>query len=362
MNINDTRKFKIIAALIALSALFTQNVVIHLIVITCLAAFSFKRLRELKAAKFWIVFGVIAFLPAVFIRSFEAFYLSMLVFCRSLILYLALMTITENININKVSNYLQKLFGDRVAATLTLALNLMPVIRHIVSRNYAVFYLRRINANAKCEGYIGFVVSIFRQIISAADCCAENMILTHQAAMPHISIITGLKHSGKTTLALNLIEQFKAKNWPVTGVIAPSLIENNRRSTIYVKNIQSGEEKLLASRDNIILDICYKYGGFNFSQSSYDFARQALLDHQPSGIVFLDEFGPLEFANLGYANEFKKLIKSDVSAVFIILREELLTRFTKEFNFQFCDLIRIDLLTSTPVTQSCIDQVINYEL
>jgi nucleoside-triphosphatase THEP1 len=335
----SVRRLKIIFALVAFVALFISNFVAQGITIILLLLISFKRLCVLKTIKFWLGFILISFVPYLFLRSAEMLHLSTLVFCRSIILYLAFITIAENISTNQLSAFLPKIIGKQLAITLTLAFNLLPIIRHILLKNYGLFYLRNKINYPKYKQFCGYALSIFRQIINAANCCAENMLLSHEAKTPHIVIITGYRHCGKTSYALGLIKEFQAKNWPVSGIVAPSSMQNNRRSTIYVKNISTSEKKLLASRDLKIDDSIFNYGDFDFSASGYAYAKEALLNYTEGGIVFLDEFGPMELSKIGYANEFEKLTRANVSAIFVVVRREILDRFYERFSNLSFELI-----------------------
>jgi len=334
-------KIKIGFALLSFAVLFTTNIVWHVLAIGILSIFALRRLRELKNLKFWLVFLVLAFLPCVFIQTWQMFWLACLVLCRSIIIYLALITIAENINLNALNKNLPKIIGKRLAMIVVLAFNLMPMVRDILLKNYALFYFKKAANISLFKKTIAYVLAVFRQVINAADCCAENMFLSHVLASPKVIIISGEKHCGKTTYAAALMDEFKAKNWPVSGILAPSTIQNGRRNTIYVMDLQTDEKLLLASREDIVADKAYTYGGFSFSQSGYKFARNALLNHIPGSIVLLDEFGPLEFANMGHADEFKTLLKSDIAALYVVIRKELLGRFRLEFTDLVCDVIEV---------------------
>lgn len=335
------RKIKIILALLSFSVLFTTNIVWHGLVVTGLLILTWRSFRELKNLKFWLVFLLFAFLPCIFIHTYQMFWLSCLVLCRSVIVYLALITIAKNINSDALSKNMSKIIGKRLTTILLLAFNLMPIVRNILIRNYALFYFKKTTNISRFKKTIAYVLAVLRQVLNAADCCAENMFLSQAATGPNITIITGAKHSGKTTLASTLIEKFKAKNWDVRGILAPSTMENNRRTTIYVMDIQTGEKKLLASRQENIADTAYTYGGFRFSQSGYQFATKSLLNYIPGSIVFLDEFGPLEFANMGHAADFKKLLCSNIAALYVVIREELIERFKTEFPDLIYDVIAV---------------------
>lgn len=340
MNLSN-RKIKIIIACIALLTIFISNVVVIGISVAMLLPFCIKELLTKKTIIFILLFSLMAFVPTVFIHSKEFFYITVLMILRSLVLFFSIMTIAENINLQNTHSRISKILGNNFATILTFAFNLLPSFKHSLFKTICLFYLKNKTRSSIWHKFSTLAIIIFKHALNTANCCAENMLLTSKAKSPKIVIITGPKHSGKTTYAKELANRFKAKNWPISGIIAPSLMKNNRRSTIFVEDITTNEIKLLASRTTPINDLLYEYGGFNFSKSGLDFAKSALKMHHNNGIVFLDEYGPLEFANLGFSENFSSLIKTNVSAIYVVVREEMLNRFLKEYEHLCCEVIRI---------------------
>lgn len=335
------RKLKIISACLALIGLFSQNLVILLFLTLGCSIFSLKKFTDNKILTYILIFIGISFLPYLIFRENTYLLLTISFVCRSLILYFALQLLTENINFEKTRLLLIKFLGKNFTLALTLAFNLLPLIKHLLRKNHGLFYLKQQRKKNKLKQLICFALTIFRQIIHTAESCAENLILLEQGKQPQIILLTGPKHSGKTTYALELVTKFRNNNWPVSGILAPSTLHNNRRSTIYVTDLATNTKRLLASRELKIENIAYEYGGFNFAQAGLEFARQALKNTNKNDIVFLDEYGPLEFANLGFADEFKQLTASNISAIFVIIREELVQRFLSYHNNLSCEIINI---------------------
>jgi nucleoside-triphosphatase THEP1 len=347
------RKIKISLALAALGLLFVQNLPVHIVVLLGLLPFTTKRWRELKALKFWLIFIAVSFWPCLLIRSMQTVEISAIACCRGLNFYLLLLLISENVNFSAMQHYLPKLLGPRLAAALILAFNLLPNLSNTIVHNYYLFRLKNFNCSAR-QAITGFSLALFRQIIGIANSCAENMLLNQKLkTRPLIVIITGEKHAGKTTYATSLVEKFQEKHWPISGILAPSEMQAGRRTTIWVKSIKSGAAKLFASRTAAIPDKIYEYGEFNFSQAGYNFAHQELLDYSPRGIVFLDEFGVLEFAGLGYAQELQELLKTNIAALFVVVRKELVEKFIAAYqldNYRVIDIHTEAYLDNVAIT------------
>lgn len=340
---SQLRLMKICLAFLALFLLFVQNFAIQFGALVVLLPFAIKQWRDAKMLRFWLIFAAFSFWPCIFIRSMQTVEISAVAVCRAINFYLILRLITENINLTKMDYYLPKILGHRVSAAVILAFNLSSNLNRTTIRNY---YLFRLKQKSQCASRVrllkGFILALFRQVMGVADNCAENMILAHRLKhRPRVVIITGAKHSGKTTYATALVAQFKARKFPVSGILAPSEMQDGRRTSIWVESIKTGAALFLASRTRLVVDKVYEYGGFTFSQAGYDFARKELLNFAPRDLVFLDEFGVLEFAGLGYVHECQQLFDANIAALFIVIRKELVERFVTAYKLDNYEIIDI---------------------
>lgn len=336
------RKLKIFFAVLALFVLFWESILAHLLILLILFTISWRRQTELKNIRFWLIFLIISFLPSFFVPNHETINLSILIFLRSLILYTSLSLIADSISFNSFNRHLQRISTKKFATSLTLAFNLLPAIRKILVRSYSLFYFKPRRKRSRLKLLSGFATSILHQIIMAADNCAESMILVHRSTKPKLIIITGPKHTGKTSYLTNLTANFKNLSWPVSGIISPGTMKNGKRNTISVINLKTGEKKILASRTKPIKDAATRHCSFKFDRKGFEFANKALLDYSPSGIVFLDEFGPLEFLGKGYCHAFNHLLHSNISALYVVVRKELLSRFIAEYAKVPYEIVEID--------------------
>jgi nucleoside-triphosphatase THEP1 len=145
-----------------------------------------------------------------------------------------------------------------------------------------------------------------------------------------IILVTGKVNSGKTTLMKKLIEQESLQgNFPA-GIIAPGVFQNGEKIGFNVTDLSTGKSKPLARVGNAE---SYKFseGRFVFSKAGFDFAKKALLNFRPRGVVFLDEVGPLELKGGGYAACLEKLLVSDINKLYISVRDECVVRVRQKF-------------------------------
>jgi nucleoside-triphosphatase THEP1 len=132
-----------------------------------------------------------------------------------------------------------------------------------------------------------------------------------------ISIVTGPVHSGKTTFLQKLIKERKN----VAGILSPVI--NDFR---YFQNCLNGEIKSMeiTSEDPNVLQI----GRFHFSQTAFDWAskilKTAINDH--AEVVVIDEIGPLELQNKGFAKLLRDILTQDDfnGELIIVIREKIL--------------------------------------
>ncbi|HOW27120.1 MAG TPA: nucleoside-triphosphatase [Elusimicrobiota bacterium] len=302
------------------------------------------RFRENRSAKFYLSVSIISFLPYALIRRADILHLSLLLFFRSLTFYNTLLYLGENMDFARFHRYLSRGIGRQFSLSLSMALNLLPWMRRNTLESHALFVLRQ-RRPKRFLGYVSFIKTILRQTIHTADQMAENLIMDGQSRGPALFIITGERQSGKTTLAANRAAEFLSRGWAVSGILAPGTIENGRRMTIRVRNIRSGEDRLLASRNGDVADVCDDYGGFRFSKTGLDFSLQALRETTPDDIVFVDEIGPLELQGKGHAPALRALLGRPPAALYLVVRLSLVESVVKYFRIENHTLIHIPELS-----------------
>ncbi len=110
----------------------------------------------------------------------------------------------------------------------------------------------------------------------------------------NVLLLVGASGQGKTTI----LERIVAGNDSLTidGILCPGTWKNNRRSSSTARRISTGEEVPFASRDS-------ENGCFKFHQAGQLLAEEALQaeQHHSTDCVIIDEIGPLEMDDGGYA-------------------------------------------------------------
>ncbi|MER3601492.1 MAG: NTPase [Nitrososphaerota archaeon] len=105
--------------------------------------------------------------------------------------------------------------------------------------------------------------------------------------------LTGPPGSGKTTLALRLVQDIRAQGHAAGGVISLEVREGGRRTGFVMRDLLTGEQELLATTKGGRGPRLGRY--FVNVEGIGGFCRRALeRARQQGGLVVVDEVGPME--------------------------------------------------------------------
>ncbi len=120
--------------------------------------------------------------------------------------------------------------------------------------------------------------------------------------------ITGPPGSGKSTFLREVLKELAVKHVKLGGFITPEIRENKKRVGFIVKDVMSGEEKILAHRDIKSIHRISKYG---ISEDGLNYLESCLENGIKEGeVLIIDEIGPMELKSF----KFKKLLKNAISS------------------------------------------------
>ena len=140
-----------------------------------------------------------------------------------------------------------------------------------------------------------------------------------------ISILTGPVHSGKTTF----LQKFIAEKKYVAGIISPVMNDTRFFQNILTEEIQSMET---SSEDPAALHI----GKFYFSQTAFDWAINVIENAttNQADIIIIDEIGPLELQDNGFAKLLKNILLKDNfdGELILVIRDKILEEVILFFN------------------------------
>ncbi len=122
------------------------------------------------------------------------------------------------------------------------------------------------------------------------------------AVADNIYILSGEIHSGKTTAIINRID---GRN-DVYGILSPE-----------IEGVRFFEDAHTNKRFKMIADIdepdVLQIGKYTFSKAAFDKASAILREglKQPSGLLIVDEIGPLELQQQGFYEVLKEVVAND---------------------------------------------------
>ncbi len=130
-------------------------------------------------------------------------------------------------------------------------------------------------------------------------------------------LLTGKKHSGKTTFVQSLVEKLKKENFRIAGFTATSIYEGTFLLGFDLVDIQSGRGGKFARRK-------YAADAFVFSEEGYQFGRTILESEETrnADLIIIDEFGPMELEGGCWRKNIDLLLENK-NCLLLVVREEL---------------------------------------
>jgi len=158
--------------------------------------------------------------------------------------------------------------------------------------------------------------------------------------MSKVNIITGNKHSGKTTFLLNKIQELRKEGVKVLGLISRGTFVDNKRHSFYIQDVETKEEQLLMSSD--IIENAEKIGRFYIQQTAFDWGIKLLQKaiNSDNKIIVLDEIGRFELENKGWSNILSELINSE-KELYWVVRKEWVNKVIEKFEIDNFRIIQI---------------------
>lgn len=105
-------------------------------------------------------------------------------------------------------------------------------------------------------------------------------------------LLTGGIERGKTTLCRHLVEIAREKGWQVGGILSPAEMEGKRKVGIDLLDVNSGERRPLAHRDQATDGPSTPR--WHFLAEALQWGDEILRAALPCDLLVVDELGPLE--------------------------------------------------------------------
>lgn len=184
-------------------------------------------------------------------------------------------------------------------------------------------------------------VSILHQMVSQADFWLEKLSVKFKVKQA-IIIVSGKSEQGKSSLLKQIVDYLQTNNIKVSGFLSPSIIENNIRTGNDLIDI-STNQRVLLSRIYENQDLI-QVGRFYFSKNGVEFA-QNLLDVENnlhSQIIIIDEVGPWELENQGWASNINDLLlRTDIPMIWAV-RTSILDKVIDNWNLNNYQIFNVN--------------------
>jgi nucleoside-triphosphatase THEP1 len=157
--------------------------------------------------------------------------------------------------------------------------------------------------------------------------------LSHTFFQTMIFLLTGESGSGKTTLMKALATILGKNNLTPGGFTAPGTWHNGKRSGFMLHDLYHKKEYLLAETGSTGLEM---QGPFVFNTKTLESGNQLLsqqLNDPQIDLIFLDEVGPFELRNKGWADSLELLARADKPQIWTV-RPQIVELVSERWGFK----------------------------
>ena len=144
-----------------------------------------------------------------------------------------------------------------------------------------------------------------------------------------IFIISGEQGEGKTTKLEAIVELLISEAVPVKGFTAPGKWADNLRSSFLIKNISTGESKLLCQSS--AETGFFKIGRFCFDLNTIIYGEQLINSARVGELVIIDEVGRFEIKGFVWGPVLKSVLQSNDHPIILTIRNSFIEDVLKYF-------------------------------
>lgn len=293
--------------------------------------FYYKGLyNKFKKPRIYIAFIIIAFLTGFFLGgvkegfgfTLEGAFIGLKMILRAFVMIIGFSVIGIELKNEKIKKVFYWLGFERMQPAMEVAFLSLP---------FMMGSLQKIFQKTK---------NPFRMsecMMASARSWVDNYVKNEKTdPSSHIIIITGDKHSGKTTLALQLAEEFKKNSIPVRGFLTPGYMKNGSRSGFDIVSLVSGKKRAFAVKG--IASDANRIGRFSIYRDSLHFGEESIIltkniNRDDISFCFIDEIGPLELEKKGWHKSLLYAL-SHYQNIVIVVRQSLLKEFIHRYNLR----------------------------
>jgi nucleoside-triphosphatase THEP1 len=285
-----------------------------------------RSLKPLAKPKFWLFFVLLTMISGFVLfkinNSDSGFFKGLLIGLemnfRAVITIVGFASIGTELRNPKFRNILANSHIRQLPIALEVAFDTLPLV---------------ISNLPKLQDVFKRPVKTFHELVSQADFWLEKFefkIIKKE----NVVILRGIEKTGKSTCLKNIVENLKRKNIKAGGFISPSVFENN---------ILIGYDLVdVLSNKRVVLSRTYgneempKVGSYYFNKYCIDFGKQLFDINNLTDIeiVVIDEVGPWEIKNQGWAKSLNQLIRSFEKPMIWVVRESIVDKVVENWSLK----------------------------
>lgn len=317
-------------------------VILYVVIIRFKYPNSFRRIAK---PKFWMQLFILILFTTLFFNGFsakdlldtEGLIAGLLMSFRAILLITAFTAISFELRNPVVKAVLYKKGFSQLYVSLGLAFGALPSLLEQIVR---------------AKNLIKSPSKQIAQLINYAD----NLLQSFQNEInkeQKIIIISGKPQEGKTTFLKAVIEQLKSENIDIDGIIAEGIDKDGERLGFQLSHIKTG--KIYPLTSNSASPNFIQYGRFFFDPIVFQKVNTLLTNATADSIV-IDEIGPLELQDKGWATAIDNLLDTNLPMIWVV-RKSLLQRVIKHWHISQAQVFDIGKYSPEKVANAIKKQI-----
>jgi nucleoside-triphosphatase THEP1 len=300
-------------------------------------------LRRLKKISVWVQFFLITMIASLLwtgiseseILSMTGFVTGLKMNYRAILIIVGFAAISVELRNPVIKAILYRRGGSGLYQSLGLAFSALPGILSSFPEESQKSKRRKVSITGllhKAEGLL-------------------NLFEEEHSVRPDIAILTGDIRGGKTTMAKNVADRLIAKGKRVHGFLSVGVHENGDRTGFDLHDLENGRRFELCRTTNN--PEWQKQGIFYFNPDGLTAGRSILSSFDPgtSDLLVIDEIGPLEVHDQGWAEEIARLCRFRVPLHLWIVRRNLVELISRKWNVGTVYIFDIGKETAEEITE-----------
>lgn len=304
-----------------------------------------RAFRPFRHIRFWVIYFLILFIFPFFTAAPDRYLwfigfnqermtATILMSVRSIIIFLGIQLLVLDLTAAEIRFCSRRLGIRGIDTVLPAAQDMLPRLRDIIHRRSAEFRNTLKQSGLFSTGY-NFLTDLILDlthlvdtqsalemtVIADADGLLLNILKTGMEK--RLVILAGDEHSGKTSIVSELGRKLTAAGLTPGGIISPGTMRGDRKQFIYLRDIRTGDQQLLAESKPFSTDLTM--GKYYFHPAAFEWGLSVFDSAMGADVLILDEAGPLELQDDGFSTIPSKWAAAGKGILLVTVRSSLTT-------------------------------------